>query len=368
MSKSYQNQGLSMQIKNRYISNLIYFTNHYFGWRNWSVLVYNSVIENMFVLFYIALRQQLYSIQFVLHFFIFLLFSSFCTTYGYLINDLGDIELDKLHGKDNTFKDDSKVKSFLIVLIFLMLSIISSLPFTGNPFFLTLFISWLCIATAYSVKPFRLKERGKVGLIFVVMAQRVLPALLIFSAFKHYEWIDVLVFTFYIFFRGLSSDLNHQLEDYQKDAGTETDTYAVKAGFKKAHKIFRLSLEIEKGLFIICLLIIFFKLKNLQLFGIPLILPVLLVYLLFYVLTWMKIIKHGVKISPNPFTSGRNDIFQFIYHPFPTIILPFYILFLLLFKNWIFIILLIFFIICRKMYSLELIRNSFPVKAIRNLI
>jgi len=279
-------------------------------------MVYNSVIENMFVLFYIALRQQLYSMQFILHFAIFLLFSSFCTTYGYLINDLGDIELDKLHGKDNTFKDDTKIKSFLIVLLFLMLSIISSLPFTDNPFFLILFICWLCIATAYSVKPFRLKKRGKVGLIFVVIAQRVLPALLIFSAFKHYEWIDVLVFTFYIFFRGLSSDLNHQLEDFQKDAGTETGTYAVKAGLEKAHKIFRLSLEIEKGLFIICLLLIFFKLKNLQLFGIPLILPVLLVYLLFYIFTWMKRIKHKTKINLNPFTSGRKDMFQFIYHPF----------------------------------------------------
>jgi len=356
-----------MEIKNKFISNLIYFTNHYFGWRNWSVLVYNSIVENMFVLFYIALRQELYSATFIFHFSILLFFSSFCTTYGYLINDLGDIELDKIHGKDNTFKNDSRAKAQLIVSLFLLLSIISGLPFIKNPYFLPFFLFWLCIATAYSVKPLRLKERGKVGLVFVVLAQRVLPALIIFSAFRHYELIDVFMFTLYIFFRGLSSDLNHQLEDYQRDFDTKTDTYAAKAGLKKAYKIFRLSMEIEKVLFVICLIIILFKLINLQLFSIPLILPVLLAYLFFFVLTWLKVIKHGMKISPNPFISGRNDIFQFIYHPFPSVIVPLYLLLLLLHKNWIFIILLIFFIIIRKMYLIEVIKKSFPLRMIAKL-
>ncbi|NMB81970.1 MAG: DUF1015 domain-containing protein, partial [Ignavibacteria bacterium] len=46
---------------------------------------------------------------------------------------------------------------------------------------------------------------------------RVLPILLLFAAFKHHAWIEVMVLTVYVLFRGLSSDLNHQVEDYDND-------------------------------------------------------------------------------------------------------------------------------------------------------
>lgn len=356
-----------MQIKNKYISNIIYFINHYFGWRNWSVLVYNSLIENVFVLFYIALCQELYSIRFTVDFIIFLLFSSFCTTYGYLINDLADKDLDKLHGKENTFQDDSRTKATFIVLLFLILSIILGVRFIKNPLFLPLWLCWGFIATFYSLKPIRLKERGKSGLIFVVLAQRLLPTLIIFTAFKHYVLVDVIVFTAYIFFRGLSSDLNHQLEDFHKDLVTRTDTYAVRAGLQKAQKIFRFSLEIEKGLLILCLFIMYLQLPNLEIYGISLLLPVLIVYLFLYGFNWLQIKSQSGDIDVNPFVSGRKDIFQFIHHAFPSVVLPFYLLLLLFFEKWLFIFLLLFFIILRKMYSLELIRNSFPVRIIRNI-
>ena len=332
------------------------------------VLVYNSVIENIFLIFYIALRDQLFSLGFIIDFFFFLLFSMFSTTYGYLINDLADKELDILHGKNNTFKDDSRIKASLIVLLFLALSIIFGLRFIKTPLFLSLWLGWGFIATSYSLKPIRLKERGKGGLIFVVLAQRVLPTLIIFAAFKHYAWADVIVFTAYIFFRGLSSDLNHQLEDYHKDSVTKTDTYSVQAGLQKAQKILRFSLEMEKGLLIFCLLIMYLELPHLQICGISLILPVLLIYLFLYGLNWVEIRSQGVDIDPNPFVLGRKDIFQFIHHAFPSIFLPFYLLLLLVYGRWLFIPIAVLFVIFRKMYCLELIRNSFPLRIIRNII
>ncbi len=39
----------------------INFLNKYFGWRNWAVLNYNSVAENIFLIFYICLKVQLFS-------------------------------------------------------------------------------------------------------------------------------------------------------------------------------------------------------------------------------------------------------------------------------------------------------------------
>lgn len=346
---------------------MLHFIEKYFGWRNWSVLVYNSVIENMFLVFYIALSDQLYSLTFIADFFIFLLFSSFCTTYGYLVNDLADKELDILHGKENTFKGDSNLKAVCIVFSFLLLSILTGLHFINNPLFLPLWLSWFLIATAYSIKPIRLKERGKVGLIFVVIAQRILPALLIFSAFRHYNWVDMVVFATYILFRGLSSELNHQLEDYHKDSATNTDTYAVQAGLKKGQKIFRLSLESEKFLLFICLLLIYNKLSHIEFKGLSLILPILVLYFFLYGLSWIKIMRQGIDIDINPFSPGRKDIFQFIHHTFPSVVLAFYLLLLLAYKKWLFIPIVFLFVILRKLYSLELIRNSFPVRVICNI-
>lgn len=347
---------------------LFNFIHKYLGWRNWSVLTYNSVFENVFLLFYISLRNQFFSFQFILDFFFFLLFSTFSTTYGYLINDLADKKLDAVHGKENTFENDSTAKASLVVLLFLGLSIIFGLRFIKNPYFLFLWLCWGLIATFYSLEPIRLKQRGKAGLIFVVLAQRMLPTLIIFAAFKHYDLFDVLLFTAYIFFRGLSSDLNHQLEDYQKDSITGTETYAVQTGLGKARKVFRFSLEAEKGLLLLCLLIMLIRLINLRLYGIPFILPILLAYLLLYIWNWTTILSYNTKLDVNPFVSGKKDIFQFIHHSFPSVVLPLFLLIFLSYEKWIFSLILVLFIVYRRLYSIESIRNSFPGKILRRFV
>ncbi len=357
-----------MQIKNKLILNLIQFTNHYFGWRNWAVLVYNSIMENMFVIFYIFLRQDAYSVESIFSFFIFLLFSSFCTTYGYLINDLGDKELDKLHGKNNTFQNDSNFKSIVIVLFFLLLSIVFSFPFISSPAFLFFFITWFCIASAYSIKPFRLKERGKTGLIFVVIAQRVLPVLIVFSAFNHLNFLDCSVLTMYIFFRGLSSDVNHQLEDYQKDARTDTSTYAVQAGLEKTQKIFRFSLELEKIFLLLSLLLIMVKLFHIKFVSMPAILPVFIFYIFLYVWSFIIILLHKDKQNINPFiNTGRKNIFQIIHHTFPSVILPMYFLVVLTTENYWFLFIIFFIFLIRTMYSINFIIGLFSAKKMKNL-
>jgi len=353
---------------NGYVVRMIFFIRRYFGWRNWAVFVYNSIFENMFVLFFIALRQRNYSNDFIIDFFLFLLFSSFCTTYGYLINDLCDKELDRLQGKDNTFRDDSPLKSGMIVALFLLLSIVVSVRFVGNPFFVLLFVVWVCITSAYSMKPFRLKERGKVGLLFVVIAQRVLPALIVFSAFNYNEWLNVVVLTTYIFFRGLSSDVNHQLEDYQNDLRTGTDTYAIQAGQEKTRRILRLSLEMEKGLLIVCLALFSLQLPTPAIVGIPFIIPIVLTGATLCGAAWVKIMRGGRNIDINPFVPGRRDIFQFIHHGFPAVLLPLYLLLVLIYESRLFIIILCFFIIFRRLYSPELLCNNFLAKILSRIV
>jgi 4-hydroxybenzoate polyprenyltransferase len=357
-----------MPVKNRTIRAMTGFIDHYFGWRNWSVLVYNSVLENLFVLFYIALRKEMDVFRFSIDFIIFLFYSMFCTTYGYLVNDLGDKELDKRQGKANTFADDSVLKASMVVLLFLLLSIAAGLWFVKNYLFLPVWICWVFFSTAYSLKPVRLKERGKTGLLFVVLAQRVLPTLLIFFAFRHYQWLDVIVITAYIFFRGLSSDINHQLEDYREDAATGTETFAVKTGNRKTRMIFRVSLEMEKLLLLGCLVVMYLELPGLKIIGIPPMLAALIFYIIIYAASLVKIISQKGAIDVNPFVQGRKDIFQFMHHTFPSDLLPLGMMFLLVYMEWRFVFLFLGFIIFRRMYSLELIRNSFPVRLVQKLM
>jgi len=349
------------------VKKLFYFVNHYLGWRNWSVLVYNSVLENVFLIFYIALRNQFFSIYFIADFFVFFLFSMFSTTYGYLINDLADKNLDLRHGKQNTFEKDSRTKASLTVFLFLSLSVVFGLYFVKNTYFLFLWVSWTFLATSYSVKPIRLKERGKIGLIFVVLTQRVLPMLILFAAFGYYDWMDIAVFTTYILFRGLSSDLNHQLEDYERDRYTDTNTYAVRSGLHTAKKVFHFSLEAEKILLILCLGIMYLKLPQYKVYGVSLLLPVLVTYLLLCGLTWWRKASSPEGVDVNPFILGRKDIFQFIHHTFPSVLLPVYLLLLLVYENPVFIFLLLFLSVYRRLYSMELIRSSFPFQLIRHI-
>ena len=338
----------------------------YVGWRNWAVLTYNSAMENVFVIFYIGLRSQLSSLFFVLDFFAFFLFSVLSTTYGYLVNDLADRKLDLLHGKDNTFQGDTPFKAAAIVLLFLTLSILFGLNFANRRFFLILWLCWIFLATFYSLKPIRLKERGKLGLILVVIAQRVLPTLIMFAAFRYYDWIDIAVFTTYIFLRGLSSDMNHQLEDYEKDISTGTDTYAARAGLSGAQTTFRFSLEIEKMLLAPCLLVMYFKLSSPSLYGFSLILPLLVFYLFLYGLTLFQVIWKRQK-DVNPFVPRRKDIFQFIHHTFPSVLMPLYLLVLLVYQTWLFLPLFLFFAVYRRLYSVNLITNSLLVQLIRKM-
>ena len=294
----------------------------YLGWRNWAVLNYNAVFENLFVVFYIALIDARYDSQFIVDTLILIVFSIFATTYGYLINDYSDIELDRLHGKANTFKDDSRFKALAILLLIIVLSIISCYPFLGNTYFIVWAVSWFVIATFYSLKPIRLKERGTVGIVFVVMAQRVLPALIIFSVFHFDHWLDISLLLLYILFRGFSSDVNHQLSDYYKDQATGTSTFAVSKGYQRVSRIFYFSLNAERILLALILirLTLILHLKNIWL------------NVLFYALMAFYFIALAVHY--------------------------------LLFKYFPYFWLLLIQIMAKRLYSIDIIKNNFLIRTL----
>ena len=341
---------------------MVAFIKKYLGWRNWAVFVYNSIFENLFIIFYISLRTNVYSDEFLIDIFIFLLFSIFSTTYGYLINDYADIDLDKIHGKQNTFSNDSKTKAVLISFLFLALSMVFGFPFSKNQSFVFLWFAWIFITSFYSLPPVRLKERGKTGLIFVVFAQRFIPVLLLFTAFNFPYPAELIFLSVYVFFRGISSDLNHQLEDFENDISTGTKTFAVTSGMQKGTRLLRFSLESEK---LILAGILFYMLSSL------LFLPVLL-YLILVFTTFLYLTMYGYSVaqilrkavsSVNPFKSD-SGIFQFLHHSFPSVILAVTLNIIVTYYNWKFVLLFLLLGYIRGLFSTRIIKNSYIFKFI----
>ncbi|NOX36438.1 MAG: UbiA family prenyltransferase [Calditrichaeota bacterium] len=341
------------------------YIRRYLGWRNWAVFYYNSIIENLFIFFVIALVQRDFSSTFLLKMVAFILFSLFSTTYGYLINDFSDRRLDALHGKPNTFHGDSTLKALGVLAGVVIGSAIFAWPFVNNPWFVGLWAAWFFMATFYSLPPLRFKERGKLGLVLVVFAQRVIPALILFAAFHFTHPVLFWVLLNYVLIKGFNSDINHQLEDYENDLRTQTRTSAVELGKERLEKIFRLTLYYERLAMLLVLIalgnflqrdlnwpasISYFPLMG---FGIILLLALI------------KEHQEGHRIPViNPFKTSEKDVFQFLHLAFPHVALPLYFLGIFSIKNWHYLIFLIILGIVYRLFDVRALKSTFIGKLI----
>ncbi len=335
-----------------------------FGWRNWAVFLYNSFIEHIFVAFYILLITGQYSNDKLVQLLAFYCFSILSTSFGYLLNDLADRELDALHGKSNTFEQDSVLRAFMVVSAVFLASVVFTIPFWGQSAFLALWGIWIFLTYAYSAPPFRLKERGRIGLIVVVLAQRVLPVLLLFAAFRFTDAFDIILLTFYILLRGFASDLNHQLEDYTLDAKTGTGTFVVKEGIEKTRKLFRRILDLERWFQLLVVFRVGWRLQDFYHFPSWWLVLFFSVYGAMFLFAFFRRVRGE---DPNPFLTTQKSIFQFLHHPFQNIILPFLLLIPLIVENYYFLTILPLFLFNKKLLRKQTLLQSFPAQLVRQL-
>jgi len=332
------------------------FFKKYLGWRNWSVFYYNSIFENLFLVFYLALELNDFSNLFLLKILCFLLFSILSTSFGYLINDYADIELDQLHNKPNTFAQDSKWQATLILLLILLGDMISAIPFISAPGFIPLYILWLFLAGFYSLRPLRFKERGLSGLFVAIFAQKVVPVILLFVAFDFLYHIEIILLIIYILLRGAASDINHQLEDFKNDQSTDTKTFAVKFGWARLQRLFQFVLLLERYFFVIILASFLYRFFDYQLFGFPYFASPLLVYLVLLVIGFSKSIRQK-NLDTNPFAEEKN-IYQLIHLVFPNIFLPVYFILVLTMINPLFSIFLVLYIFLFRLFDPVVLKAS----------
>jgi len=168
--------------------------------------------------------------------------------FGYAINDYSDREIDKKVGKMNIMGELSNIKSIFILMILVM----GCIPFIIVNLKWQTFISigfvyyW---GAAYSIRPFRFKERGIAGLLVSSLAQRTIP-LLPLLCISVDIWGVLVLCGILGFFIGLRYILIHQYQDIENDRKSGTSTYISNGNHNIAALVY-LCFSVECGLLLL---------------------------------------------------------------------------------------------------------------------
>lgn len=343
----------------------------FLGWRSWGLIRYNAIWQNVAALFYVGLARPWFGLDYVRDVALFLLFSLTGTAYGYLVNDLADVELDRRAGKSNVFESMTQALAVLVVVTVLAVMIVCGLPFVHRPGFLSLWIAWTLAATFYSLPPVRLKEQGVLGLIATIAAQHAIPAVMAFAALGALRTWGALVFIGYVSLRGVCSDVGHQMRDRERDAGAGAATFAVRCGERVIARLYGISLELETLLLGGVLLVLLLDLPTavVSRWQVSPVWPLVIAYalLLPFVLgrAWARL-ERGERVDPydeSPAGPSR-DLLHLIHHPFPTVLLPLYLAAWLTVYFWPSVVFLLGLVLLYKLYDPTRWRATWLVRTV----
>jgi 4-hydroxybenzoate polyprenyltransferase len=292
-------------------------------WKDWS---FDKVLSLFFVAFYVALVDGLFYPFYLVQFAVLLVFAILSAAYGFLTNDLGDREIDRRQGKFNAFHHLDPTFAPPLLVGLLLAAALVGFPFWQAPGFLLLWGLWVVIATAYSLPPVRLKERGLWGVIAPAVAQSVLPPLLFFAAFDHLMAWDTVLLVAYFGMKGVSIALGQQKQDLGGDLRTETTTFAVQVGQEQIARIYTAALLVEQVLLAAVLILTLFQIPPLGWDGvigrIPPTAPLLLGYVVLVLLAVRQVRTEG-RVT-DPYFDSDKDVFNLLYAIFPCGLVPFY--------------------------------------------
>lgn len=194
------------------------------------------------------------------------------SSFGYMLNDYFDKTVDRVSEKENTMSLLTNWQQILVLIIALFIGFIAFIPFYQHKFAVVLlFLSYLT-SILYSAPPFRLKERGIWGVIYVSLAQRVFPILIVFAILEHFR-LDTFLFAILSFLVGLRWILVHQIFDYAMDKQANVETFVVSRAPIRIYNVMLFFFAIE--------IIFTVALVGIMYTAVPLILPLLISYFLY---------------------------------------------------------------------------------------
>lgn len=183
---------------------------------------------------------------------------------GYLTNDLADRKKDLLAGKENLL---TEISTLQIALLFILFSALAIGPWFYLPIdvvSISLIVAEFLLFVLYAFPPFRLKEKGILGLFSDAMYAHVIPGILASWTFflvggKRYEYIlpYLVVLSIWQLTSGIRNILSHQVKDYNNDLKSGIHTYITKRGLDGVeNKMLKLIIPLEALFFLLFLLFI----------------------------------------------------------------------------------------------------------------
>lgn len=156
------------------------------------------------------------------------LFYSFFLSFGYIINDYADIEVDKITGKKKVIHQFSRTAALFFVILTATLGFGTILIFKRNIMVFIILLVVYFFGMSYSAKPFRFKEKGIMGLIVSSSAQRCFPLFLVFVIQDVPQLWRLILWIILSFIVGLRYILVHQYVDMENDSKSGVETFALK--------------------------------------------------------------------------------------------------------------------------------------------
>ncbi|HWB63053.1 MAG TPA: UbiA family prenyltransferase, partial [Chitinophagales bacterium] len=237
------------------------------------------------------------------------------SAFGYLFNDICDIESDRRAGKKNMAATYSTGAVGLLALILLAAGAASWMWYFQFDVFALLKApsTWLLLLqvaslVAYSLPPVRLKERGLAGVIADAFYGHLNPALITISLFYFgvvtINRVNTLLLCFYLvvimlwFIKGLRNILLHQIEDRKRDRRSGVKTYiASHSALATVNFINRVILPTEAAFLLVFVFICSYELP-----------PFFLSFIFFAIVSYLKF--SGWKLAYLP---KRQLKFKFLY-------------------------------------------------------
>lgn len=178
--------------------------------------------------------------------------------FAYLTNDLADRKKDALAHKPNGTSGLSFGSIGILIVLFLSCALLPWLYLPIDRVSLTCIIAELTLFVIYAFPPFRLKERGVLGVFADAMYAHALPAFLAswtfhligVQSYDNFMLFAISVFTWQLF-SGIRNIVSHHLKDFENDRASGTKTFAAQVGKEKTSylmKVLFIPLEISSVL------------------------------------------------------------------------------------------------------------------------
>lgn len=182
---------------------------------------------------------------------------AFLAVFGHFINDYSDYESDKEVGKTNVFNMLPVRYGGKLIVVLGGLSI--SLSIVLSPWIIGLVVLQMVCNMSYSFRPLRIKERGILALLLTGLYERMLPLIIIIvhivpiNHLSEMQLIFSFVYLLWSYLWECRNFLNGQLEDYENDKKTGTNSIVIDLGKNKVWCLWQYIFRVELVLYIIWL-------------------------------------------------------------------------------------------------------------------